>query len=186
LSISDLKMNEQGDLEPIVLFGSTIGDQASMDKIISLADSIGKMTMDSTLQITKGFKHIAISNNKQAADQFAAGTVKQNFDFYNKLSESAVTGIIDFQNIFGKLKMLPMAKDTMASSLLMASEKTFENIIFTGGVFNDGGLIQNMELNFVNKDSNSLKQMNRYFEEVQRIMEIKKNISDTTASVIAH
>src|SRR5690606_26832636 len=107
LSISDLSLGESGSLDPILLFATKIGDQASMDKIIDPIQSAMGMGMDSSIHITKGFKHIAISNNKQVADQYAAGTVNNKFDFYNKLSESAIAGIIQIQYILSKVKTIP-------------------------------------------------------------------------------
>lgn len=56
-----------------------------------------------------------------------------------------------------------------------ASLKMWDNLIATGGKFNDGGISQHVEINLVDKSTNSLKQLNNYLGTIS-VLDRKKNI----------
>ncbi len=59
--------------------------------------------------------------------------------------------------------------------MLDKSLNIWNNIISTGGEFNNGGFIFKTEINLVNKDSNSLQQLSNYFNQMFLIHEKDKN-----------
>ena len=58
--------------------------------------------------------------------------------------------------------------------ILDQSLNTWNNVISTGGEFNDGGFTFKTEVNLVNKDSNSLHQLSKYFNQLFLIHEKTK------------
>jgi hypothetical protein len=54
---------------------------------------------------------------------------------------------------------------------------TWNNLIASGGEFKDNGFTFHAEINLINKDTNSLNQINNYLDEMYRINEARKDRS---------
>lgn len=54
------------------------------------------------------------------------------------------------------------AKDSSAKIAYDASLKMWDNVLWKGGNYSDGGIQQTIEINLVNKTINSLRQLNQY------------------------
>jgi len=52
--------------------------------------------------------------------------------------------------------------------------KTWDNIISTGGEFKDKGFTFTTDINLINKDTNSLKQITNYLDEMYKMREEEK------------
>jgi len=46
----------------------------------------------------------------------------------------------------------------------------WNNVYITGGEYKDGGIVTNGEVNFRDKNTNSLKQLNKYFDDISKVM----------------
>jgi hypothetical protein len=54
------------------------------------------------------------------------------------------------------------AKDSSAKLAYDASLKMWDNVYMKGGDYDDGGMTQTVEVNLMDKTTNSLKQLNQY------------------------
>jgi hypothetical protein len=64
--------------------------------------------------------------------------------------------------------------------MLDESLKMWNNIIASGGDFKDNAYTSHTEINLINKDTNSLKQLNHYFNEMYKLEEAQKKESTRT------
>ena len=72
------------------------------------------------------------------------------------------------------------SKDSLGLLAMDASIKMWENIILSGGEFKNDGVTQHIEINLVDKTTNSLKQLNKYAAAIGVIAEQKKKETDIT------
>jgi hypothetical protein len=49
---------------------------------------------------------------------------------------------------------------------MQASAQMWQDIVMTGGEFKDNAIVQNVEVNLVDQNTNSLKQLNTYFDKL--------------------
>nr|MDQ6903747.1 hypothetical protein [Bacteroidota bacterium] len=62
------------------------------------------------------------------------------------------------------------------------SYKLWNNVFATGGEFKDGALVGNTEINLIDQSTNSLKQLNRYFNTIAKVEMAKKEREKTDMS----
>jgi len=63
------------------------------------------------------------------------------------------------------------------------------DVVISGGQFKDGGLVQHVEVNLMDKNSNSLKQLNNYLSDMAVLAKKKKEANqlfsvDSTAILV--
>jgi hypothetical protein len=66
---------------------------------------------------------------------------------------------------------------TERKEMLNESLQMWNNIISTGGEFKDDGFAFHTEINLINKDTNSLRQLNNYFNKMYQINQAEKEKS---------
>ncbi len=159
------------------IFSMSVGDKVAFGKVM---DALKKfMPMMSAGDPAKGpafsanDKYFAISGNKTTTDAYLSGNANTAFPFMDKISGGPFGGYIDFQYIFTAMK--PSANDdSLDIAAYNASSKMFDNLVLNGGNFKDGGISQHWELNLMDKNTNSLKQLNAYAGTMSVIEEKKK------------
>ena len=192
LAVSDLEMKtkeavmEMGEgMEPYkytktepdmkVLLAASINDRAAFDKLVSVV-----------IEQTKGLKssgspelHYKLDNNWFAASNtpehmntFLSGTTNKNvvadkigghpFGFYLDLQKLIKTGETS-------------VSDSSAKSAFSVSHNVWQDIIATGGEYKNGAMDFEMTVNLVDKNVNSLKQLNQYINTMYKINKEKKN-----------
>ena len=67
-----------------------------------------------------------------------------------------------------------MKRDSLENIAFQETVKMWDNVVATGGGFKDGGVTQHIELNLMDKNTNSLKQLNRYMGILFNLQEQKK------------
>lgn len=146
------------------IFAASIGDKEAFNKIVDAGKKLGQGLMSDSGKLPVSFNsngtYFALSNNKTNVDQYleTAGT---NFDFLNKFSGEPFGGYLNIQTLLKSLGNLA-AKDSSAKIAYDASLKMWDNIFWKGGNYSDGGILQTVEINLMDKSTNSLKQLNRY------------------------
>jgi hypothetical protein len=146
------------------LFSAGIGDKASFDKIVGVAKKPGLQIFsvsDNGIHFTSNGKMFALGNNKTSVEDFVNKDAKSNFSFLDKITGGPIGGYFNLQYILTSLKP-SMSRDSAATVLLDASLKMWDNILISGGQFKNGSLQQHVEINLMDKNSNSLKQLNSY------------------------
>ena len=173
LNEDSMKMNPAG-LNYIFSFG--IGDKPSLQKIITAAEkTASQMGKDSVVNYVMNDKLFALSNEKSFATQYLNGNNTQ-FDFSDKISGHPVGFYFDIHKILTSFSNLKRHTDERRE-MLNQSLNTWNNVIGSGGEFKDGGFTFHAEVNLINKDTNSLKQLNKYFDKMYTIQETKKDSS---------
>ena len=103
-----------------------------------------------------------------SASVFSFGTTTTEQPFVAKFKGHPVAGFVDIQ------KFVTGAKPMMDSTALMIADeslKTWQDIVFYGGEFKNDATETHMEISLVDKNTNSLKQLNNYLGVVARVMD---------------
>jgi len=156
------------------IFAAGIGNKASLQKILDAAKkTTSQMGQDSLVNYVMNDKLFVQSNHTSFANQYLNGNSNTSFDFADKISGHPVAFYFDIHKLLSQFSSWDMSKPGR-KEMLDKSLNTWENIISTGGEFNNGGFTFNTEVNLVNKDSNSLQQLSNYFNQLFVIHEKEK------------
>ncbi len=156
------------------LFSVAIGDKPSFQKLIEAGKKIaGQMGNDTVVSFGQNDKLFAVSNHQSVVNQYLAGN-NNKFDFIDKLSSHPIALYIDIHKI---LSVLSAEKKSNADDEVIMNEslKLWNNVFFTGGEFKQGGITGNGEINLVDQNTNSLKQLNHYFDVIAKVEMAKKD-----------
>lgn len=177
LSFSDLKLNQDsGRLNPRgfnYLFSAGIADKASFQKMVDAAKKTTSQMKDSAVNYVMNDKMIAVSNSNIFANDYLNSTASNKYSFSDKISGHPVGFFLDLHQLLTQFSNLKSAQNTRKEMLDMAL-KTWDNIISTGGDFKDNGFTFTTDINLINKDTNSLKQITNYLDEMYKIREEEK------------
>jgi hypothetical protein len=179
LAISDISKDSTGKLDAAVLFSASVGDKASFDKLINAGNKMGKTALGTDapkISYNSNDKYFAIGNKKENIDQFITKEGSSKFDFFDKIASSPIGGYINLQYIMKALRD-ETSKDSLGLLALDASLKIWDYVIISGGEFKNAGLNQHIEINLLDKTTNSLKQLNNYIAEMGKIAKEKKKES---------
>ena len=190
LAISDLKMKQDSfdykdDLgNPLgsgiynkpdfnYIYSVGISDKASLQKLI---DAGKKMSLtfgkDSLLHYDMNDKTFVLSSSETFAKQYLAGG-NNKYDFTEKINGYAIGLFIDFHKLFSELST-DLNNQPHSKMLMDQNLKTWKNLFLTAGDFKDGAFTANAEINLADSNTNSLKQLNVYVDEMYKIHEEKR------------
>ncbi len=156
------------------LFSVGIADKQSFQKLIDAGRKIGdEMGAGNKVSFNLNDKTFAIGNTQQEVNQYMAGS-KNKFDFTDKLSGHSIGLFIDLQKILSVFNNDMLTKDDDAKTIMAESMKTWKNVYYLGGGMDGDAMTANSEINLVDQSTNSLKQLNHYFDEIARVMLAKK------------
>ena len=171
----DVSVHQKPDFN--FVFAASIGDKDAFNKLINAGKKLGSQeTGDSSkspIAYNSNGTYFTIANSKENADKYLAGT-NTNFDFINKINGQAFSGYLNIQLLLKTFEG-EAAKDSSAKEVLDASLKLWDNILMKGGDFTDGAITQTVEINLVDKTTNSLKQLNEYANRLGKVYKEKKN-----------
>ena len=165
--------------KPTFLFAASVGDKDAFNKLMKAGERLGQ-TMghisDSGSQNNIAFdnngSYFAIGNSKENVDKFVTGG-SNNFDFLSKISGQSFGGYINIQYIL-KSFASEAEKDSSAKAAYDASVAFWDNAYMKGGDYSDGGMPASYEINLMDKNTNSLKQLNQYFGKLSAIAKKEK------------
>ncbi len=166
------------------LFSVGIGDKQSFQKLIDAGKKIGNEMGGSGDMVSFNLndKTFAIGSTQQVVTQYLAGG-KNKYDFTDKLSGHSIGLFVDIQKILSVLNNDMLIKDADAKTIMAESMKTWNNVYYTGGDMDGDAITGNSEINFVDQSTNSLKQLNHYFDEVAKVMLAKKEREKSSFNV---
>ncbi len=157
------------------VFSASIGDKDAFNKLINAGKKLGdKFVNDKTLPIAynNNGNYFVLSNSKENADKYLAGANASN-DFISKISGQAFGGFLNIQ-----AAMKPFAnevsKDSVDKAMYDVTLKMWDNVLWKGGDIEDGAITQNIEINLLDKTTNSLKQLNQYTSELGKLQKEKQ------------
>jgi hypothetical protein len=160
-----------------ILFSVAIGDKPSFQKLI---DAGKKLTSqmgggnDTSIAYGQNDKVFAISNHQHFLNDYLAGKSNNKFDFMDKFSGHPINIFIDIHKI---LSALSAEKKRSADDELIMSEslKLWNNIYVAAGNMEKDAITGNIEINFMDQNTNSLKQLNHYFDEIAKVEMAKRD-----------
>ena len=87
-------------------------------------------------------------------------------------------GYVNLQYIMKSINN-EIPKDSSSKIIYDASLQFWDNIFLKGGNYTDGGFSYDIEINLVDKTSNSLKQLSQYMGLIGEVMTKKRNDANT-------
>ncbi len=158
-----------------VLFATSIGDKPSFDKLMNAVKKMAGNDMPSDIAMKNNDKYFAVGTNPESVNKFLAGG-NTTPSFWDKMKGSGFGMFIDLQKIL-KAFSITMTKDSSANVMMNESIKFWDNVTSWGTGFDDGALTSVLEINLMDKNTNSLKGLNGYIDRmaVVAIAEKKKN-----------
>lgn len=149
-----------------VLFGVSINDKPAFDKLIGVAKAkVPPMPEDGPkISYTLNDKWFAAGNSEEQVNKFVAGGANNKQPFVSKLAGHPVGFYVDLQKIMKATA--PTVTDSSSKVALAESQKVWEDMLMTGGEISGGSASGHFEINFVDKNTNSLKQLNQYFDKL--------------------
>lgn len=148
-----------------IIFVSSIGEKAAFDKLIEVGKKVGgQMRTDTSVFYAMNNELFAIGNNRQSVDQYIAGG-KKSFPFVSKINNHPIGLYIDLQKVISAYNTTP-STDSAKAAITSASLAMWQDVVATGGEFKDGGMVQDLEINLVDKNTNSLKQLSQYADKL--------------------
>lgn len=181
LSVSDLAIKSKTDTmdlgngqpyitnktepEVKVLFAASVADKGAFEKLLTIVQDLGKGPMGSP-EITTRVENnwFAIGNSTEQVNQFLAGNVKNKAPFVDKISGHPMGLFVDIQKLLTAIKT--DARDSIAAEGLGTSLKFWQDITAYGGEFKDNAYQFHAEINMVDKNTNSLKQLNTFADQM--------------------
>jgi uncharacterized protein DUF4836 len=182
LAFTDLNIHsDSGKTNPVdfnYVFSAGIGDKASLQKIVdAVKKTTTQMGKDSLVNYVMNDKTFALANTNAFASQYLSGNSNNKYSFNDKISGHPVGFFIDINKILSQFSTMHSENDDR-KAMLNESLKTWDNIISSGGESKDNGFAFHTEINLINKDTNSLKQLNNYFNQMYDLEEARKGQSN--------
>ncbi len=155
---------------PDVLFTTSIGDKDAFNKLVKAGEKLGKGEMAAlpTISFNTNGNYFAIGNSKENVDKFIGGSGATAPDYLSKITGQSFGGYANLQYIL-KSFANEAAKDSTAKLVYDASLKFWDNVYTKGGDYKDGGMTQTIEINLMDKTTNSAKQLNSYLGTVAKL-----------------
>jgi hypothetical protein len=144
-----------------VLVVMSVKDKAPFEKIMDAAQRLGsssQMPMPVTFKLTNDF--FVAGSNPVFVDEFLKGG-SHDFPFLSKISGHPVGFYLDFSKMITSLR-----GDTTGNDVLSSSASVWKDLVVTGGEFKDDAIQENVEVNLVDQNTNSLQQLNSYIEKL--------------------
>lgn len=159
------------------LFATSVNDKASFEKMIGLVKSKmpeGALDMlKSSYQLNDNW--FAAGNSPEQLNAFMAGGNNKHA-FTSRITGKAFGAYIDVQKLLQSSK--PAVSDSSAVAAMDASIKMWQDVVFTGGDQKENYMTGEAEINLVDKNTNSLKQLNSYFDTMASIYRHKNRAYD--------
>ena len=158
--IGDVTKDSSGKMEPKGFFTVGIKDKVAFAKIIAAAKKEAGM-------VPAGKAEYAVNDNNFAigtpgiATAYLNGKSNNNYTFLDRIKGGPVGGFINIDYLLNNTRS--SSNPTAMDSLNVAM---WDNMVFNGGKFVDGGITQHLELNMKDKKTNALKQLNTYINKM--------------------
>lgn len=164
--------------QPEVIFATSIGDKEAFNLLIKAGEKFGKnVPAEIPVAYHSDGKYFAIGNSKDNIDNYFKPDTKTDFEFLSKTKGNPFGGYVNIQYILQSFEN-EAYRDSSAKIIYDASLKFWDKAYMKGGKFEDGGMTQSMEINLVDKNTNSLLQLNQYIGLVAKVAKQRKMQED--------
>jgi hypothetical protein len=160
-----------------VLFTTSVNDKPAFDKLFGIlqskAQELEAFTKDIHFQVNNEW--FAAGNSGDQVNAFLSGG-NNNFEFTKRISGKAFGGYINVQQLLKTSSAA--ATDSSTKAALDASLNMWGDIYMFSGGEENGAFTAEGEINLVDKNTNSLKQLNKYLDTITKIVDPKRNPYD--------
>ncbi len=157
------------------IFAASIGDKDAFGKLIKSGEKLTSSFVNSAgapqLAQQSDGRYFALGNSRQTVETFFSG--KGNSTVSTKLAGASGGLYFNLQSlirVFGN----EAGRDSSAKKIFDASLKLWNDVLARGGAFKNGASEQTVEINLVDKNTNSLKQLNQYVITISEVIREKK------------
>lgn len=156
-----------------ILFAASVNDKAAFQKMMDLLRNkltqLGGPAESAAMgKIPYQLKDNWFIAGNDSLSVFAFGSANAEQPFISKIKGHPVGAYIDIRQFINGSRSI---MDSAAIQIADQSVKTWEDIVFYGGEFKGDHTITHGEINMVDKNTNSLKQLNNYISFVAKMME---------------
>ena len=168
-------MNTAGYTKPDMnyIFSMGVKDKATFQKITDAGKKmIAEMGKDPSVSFALNDKTFALSNSNNFATQYLSGN-NNKFDFIDKISGQPIGFFLDLHKL---LSVIATSKPGNADqkAMLDQSLKIWNYVAMTGGDMKDDAFTSKTEVSFMDQNTNSLQQLNHYFDEMFKLNETRR------------
>jgi len=152
-----------------VLFATAVKDKAAFEKLITLlTEKMKEESMEKTPEITYKLENnwFAAGNSAEQVNQFLAGGNTKAV-FADKISGHPFGLYLDIKKILQVGSM--DTQDSSAKAALAIAVNTWEDIVMWGGEYKNKATEFHAEITMVDKNTNSLKQLNGFIDKMATI-----------------
>lgn len=175
--LSDIKSDTLGRPDLNVLFSAAIGDKDAFNKLVAAGNKLGKEEMGGGMNdkifYNMNKEYFAIGSKKESVDQYIAGSNKSSIPVLEKISGNPIAAYINVQYLIRGIGESEV-RDSLTNVIYQASLNFWQDVIISGGKFKDGAIDQHIEINLIDKNSNSLKLLNKYLSMLADVSNKKK------------
>jgi len=152
------------------MFATSINDRAAFDKMVGIISAqLGDISQSGAFpKISYNINNnwFAAGNSQEQVTKFLAGGNNKQ-PFASKITGQPFGAFVDLQKIMAAGNS--SVSDSSAKAAMDASLKMWQDITVVGGKLKNESLNYDVEINLVNKSTNSLKQLNQYFDQMSRL-----------------
>jgi hypothetical protein len=164
--------------EAKVVFATSVNDKPAFEKLMTalrnkLNSSAGEMFRQEAGKIPYQLKDNWFVAGSDSGYINAFGSTSTNHPFISKISGHPRGAYVDIQKIISGMK--PSLNDSIARVIADESAKVWQDIITYGGDFDDDVSTGHFEINMVDKNTNSLKQLHNYIAMIAKTMKDFEN-----------
>ncbi|MBO9200447.1 MULTISPECIES: DUF4836 family protein [Niastella] len=165
-----------------ILFATSVNEKPSFDKLFNIlqkkSQEVPAITSNVHFQLNNEW--FAASNSPEQVNAFLSGG-NNNLPFTSRISGKSFGGYIDMQRIMKA--GAPAVSDSSAKAALDVSLGMWQDLIITSGGQKDNAFVGEVEINLVDKNANSLKQLNKYLDSMAKILHTKRSPYDAQVKI---
>lgn len=156
------------------IFATSVGDKESFVKLIKVvSQQTGRMfKRESDISYKLENNWFTVGSSEEYLTQFIAGGNTKPA-FADKIKGHPIGAYIDLRKVW-PVALSDTKKDSAAMKAVELASRTWEDIVGYGGEFTDKALVFHAEINMVDKNTNSLKQLNSFVDEMYKIMKSRR------------
>lgn len=168
MAVTDFKVTDSAFLSTPgmnSLMAIGIRDAKSFDKIYKSAQQIlSNELSDSSLYVTMNDQYFVVGNNANFSNQYLKKNT-QKFEFINEFKDHSFGLFINLQN-FLKTAIAEPSIDSLNKKNITLNLQMWKELIVKGGEVKDGALNFKGNIYLMNKQENSLRQLNKFMNEM--------------------
>jgi len=173
----------QQDIMPVnVLFATSVNEKPSFDKLFSIlqkkSQELQPLTNDVHFQLNNDW--FAAGNSPTQVNAFLSGG-NNNFEFAKRISGKSFGGFIDVNKMLKS--NVSSISDSSAKAAVEASINMWQDIYMFSGGEQGGAYTGEAEINLVDKNTNSLKQLNKYIDTLSKLKGRKRSPYDAQVKI---